>query len=374
MPDLSLVMLGAGNSSRFEHTVKKQWLRFDDTPLWLYATHNIAQKAQFAKIIIVAHHDELAYMKRFEEEYLYVEGGNSRQESLKNALQHVDTPFVLVSDIARVCISEGLLQRILAQKDFSDIVVPFLHVSDTVVYDETPIARDKVKLIQTPQLSRTDILKSALNTDITYTDDSSAIKAIGGSVSFVEGENHATKLTRIRDLAQIPCKYPPSKDIFVGNGFDVHEFETAKPMMLGGVKIRDDFGFRAHSDGDVAIHALIDALLGAMGAGDVGELFPDHDDRFKNIDSKTLLTQVVTFLTQVGFEIVNCDITIIAQTPKIGDFKREMARTIAAILNIKPIHVNIKATTTEHLGFIGRKEGVGVNATATLKYIDWTHI
>lgn len=367
-------MLGAGNSSRFEHIVKKQWLRFGEIPLWLYSTNNITEKLKFDKVIIAGHKEELSYMKRFDDSHIFVEGGDSRQESLKNALAYVDTPYVLVSDIARICISEDMLQRINSQKGKSDIIVPYLEVSDTVVYDDTTIDREKVKLIQTPQLSKTKILRSALNTDKTYTDDSSAIKAVGGTVLFVKGENKAKKLTRISDLSDIMCKNAPSKNIFVGNGFDVHEFENAKPMMLGGIKVCDDLGFKAHSDGDVAIHALIDSILGAIGAGDIGELFPDDDAKFKNIDSKELLKRVYKFITNVGFEIINCDITIMAQTPKIGDLKKEMAKTIAKILNVKTICINVKATTTEKLGFIGRKEGVAVNATSTLKYIDWTTI
>ncbi len=130
----------------------------------------------------------------------------------------------------------------------------------------------------------------------------------------------------------------------------------------------------AHSDGDVAIHALIDSLLGAIGAGDIGELFPDSDDRFKNIDSKELLKIVVDFISKVGYEIENCDITIVAQTPKIGKFKDKMRTTLAKILKIQPIFVNIKATTTEKLGFIGRKEGVAVYATSVVKFKKWNEI
>ena len=374
MPDLSLVMLGAGNSTRFKYPVKKQWLRFEDTPLWLFSTKNITEKLNFSKIIITCSADEIEYMKRFESSFTYVLGGKSRQESLKNALLHVETPYVLVSDIARVCVDEEMLARIVEKKSQADIVVPYLEVSDTVVYEDETIDRDRVKLVQTPQLSKTEILKNALKTDIEYTDDSSAIKANGGKVAYVKGDKRAKKLTFIEDLSEIICKKEPLGAVFVGNGFDVHGFEDKKVMMLGGVKIRDDFGFKAHSDGDVAIHALIDSLLGAIGAGDIGEIFPDSDERFKGIDSKKLLEIVYRFVTSVGYEIVNCDLTIMAQTPKLKEFKGEMSLVLAKILHIEPIFVNVKATTTESLGFIGRKEGVAVSATSTLRYSDWTKI
>jgi 2-C-methyl-D-erythritol 4-phosphate cytidylyltransferase/2-C-methyl-D-erythritol 2,4-cyclodiphosphate synthase len=364
-------MLGAGSSSRFNHQVKKQWLRISHTPLWLYVTQMISKSVDFKQIIVVCSKDELNYMKNFSEDIIFVEGGESRQESLKNALLHVKSEKVLVSDVARAYIPQDMLQRILDERLEADIVVPFLPVSDTVVYQDKTINRDEVKLIQTPQLSKTATLRAALNSDIIYTDDSSAIKACGGSVAYVLGSSLANKLTFINDLEFLKDFPAPSSDIFVGNGFDVHAFEDAKTMWLGGVKISEEYGFKAHSDGDVAIHALIDSLLGAMGGGDIGELFPDTQEKYKDIDSKILLQKVVEFICQVGYEIINTDITIMAQKPKLSQYKNSMKKTIATILKIDPVHVNIKATTTEKLGFVGREEGVAVNATATLKYHNW---
>ncbi len=371
MPDLSLVMLGAGTSSRFKMTAKKQWLRTEHTPLWLYATQNIIKNHTFKKVIIVCSKEEIEYMKLFNSDFTYVTGGATRQESLKNALLHVDTTNVLVSDVARVCIPQDMLQRIIDNHKNYDIVVPYLPVYDTIVYKEETINRDEIKLIQTPQLSNTKVLKKALMQVKDFTDDSSAIKANGGKVNYILGSKLANKVTSIEDIEIISNLKQPSADIFIGNGYDVHQFEIRKKMVLGGVEIKDDRGFKAHSDGDVALHALIDALLGASGAGDIGELFPDGDSKYKNIDSKKLLEKVVLFLYNVGFKIINCDLTIMAESPKLSPYKKDIRITIAKILNINPICVNIKATTTEKLGFIGREEGVAVNATATLKYYNW---
>jgi len=350
---------------------KKQWLRTEHTPLWLFATNNIMKNINFKKIIIVCSKDEINYMKLFNNDFTFIIGGKSRQESLKNALVHVDSKNVLVSDVARVCIPADMLQRLTSNLDDSDITVPYLKVHDTVVYKNETINRDDVKLIQTPQCSKTNALKKALLNEKDFTDDSSAIKANGGKVKFVLGDKKANKLTTTDDMWIIKDLKQPSKDMFVGNGYDVHQFEENKQMVLGGVEIKDKRGFKAHSDGDVAIHALIDALLGAIGAGDIGELFPDTDDNFKNADSKELLKEVVKFIYSVGYEIVNCDITIMAQSPKLSTYKRLMRKTISDIVHVEPLHVNIKATTTEKLGFIGREEGVAVNATATLKYFNW---
>ena len=374
LPDLALVMLGAGSSTRFNQRVKKQWLRVEETPLWLFATQNLQQLFPFKQIIVTTTPDEYFYAQKFSETITFVEGGATRQESLQNALSHVTTPYVLVSDIARPCIDQAMLVRILSEMENADIVVPYLPVVDTVVYEESTINRDHVKLIQTPQLSRTDILKKALNTSTLYTDDSSAIKAMGGKIAYVLGNPEAKKLTCKEDIVSIPCLKAPSSVPFVGYGFDVHAFEEGKVMMLGGVEVHPTVGFKAHSDGDVAIHALIDALLGAAGAGDIGELFPDNDQRYKNIDSKLLLKEVCSFLAKVGFEIVHCDLTIMAEFPRLSAFKDKIRFCLADIMALSPIHVNVKATTTEKLGFVGRQEGVAVSATATLKYYDWKNV
>lgn len=374
LPDLALVMLGAGSSTRFNQRVKKQWLRIDDAPLWLFATQNLQRLFSFKQIIVTTSPDEHFYAKKFSDTITFVEGGSTRQESLANALLHVNTPYVLVSDIARPCIDSAMLERILDQMNSADCVVPYLPVVDTVVYEESTIDRDQVKLIQTPQLSRTEMLKKALQTGTVYTDDSSAIKAMGGNVAYVLGNPEAKKLTCKEDAANIPCLKAPRMSHFVGYGFDVHAYEEGKAMMLGGIEVHPTVGFKAHSDGDVAIHALIDALLGAAGAGDIGELFPDNDPRYKNVDSKLLLQEVCAFLAKVGFEITHCDITVMAEFPRLSAFKEPMRFSLAKILGLNPIHVNVKATTTEKLGFVGREEGVAVSATATLNYYDWTNV
>ncbi|MFA6143271.1 MAG: bifunctional 2-C-methyl-D-erythritol 4-phosphate cytidylyltransferase/2-C-methyl-D-erythritol 2,4-cyclodiphosphate synthase [Sulfurimonas sp.] len=372
MSDLTLILLAAGNSSRFKVPVKKQWLRIGHDPLWLFVTNRITQMDKFAHIIVVAHPDEVTFMQGMCD-FTIVSGGKTRQQSLCNAMKHVTTLYTIVSDIARACVSLELIERLIVAKGSADCIIPTLHLSDTILYDNETILREKVQRVQTPQLSRTNILKNALDTSIEYTDESSAIVAYGGTRSYVEGDVYADKITHENDLDSLQCLTPPSSMTFTGNGFDVHAFEEGKLMMLGGIEIDSPFGFMAHSDGDVAIHALIDALLGAACLGDIGMLFPDNDDSYKNIDSKILLSKCVEKLHQFGFVISHADITIIAQTPRIAHYKESMRRVLAKLMDLSPARVNVKATTTEHLGFIGRKEGVGVIATASVHYFDWKH-
>lgn len=372
MLDTTLIVLCAGNSTRFALEPKKQWIRCGEIPLWLDVTKRLISYQKFEKIIIVAHQDELKYMKNFTDEVVFVAGGEERQHSLANGLQKVTSKYVMVTDVARCCIPQEVIKNLIDNKDKADCIVPYLPSSDTVVYESETINRDDVKLIQTPQLSNTLKLQEAISQERIFTDDSSAIKNIGGSVFYVRGSSKSIKLTFGEELAKISCLSTPSKDIFVGIGLDIHPFMSGKKMFLGGVEIESDFGFKAHSDGDVLIHSIIDALLGACGAGDIGEFFPDTDMKYKGVDSKILLQEIVKFVKNIGYTIVNIDVTIVAQVPKINPYKIEIKKSLATLLGLPLYKVNIKATTGEELGFIGRKEGVMVQSVANIKYYDWS--
>ena len=370
MSRTTLILLGAGSSSRFKSSVKKQWLYSDETPLWLQVARRFEATGLFEKIIIVSSAQEIHYMKHFAD-FAFVEGGNSRQASLTHALASVTSDYVMVSDIARCCVPESMIRRILDAKEKGACIVPTLPVNDTLYMDTTPIDREKVRIIQTPQLSKTAVLKEALSTTTLFTDESSAIAALGETVYFVEGSVLAHKLTRQSDLEKLPCIQPPAATNLVGYGIDIHPFEPGKEMRLCGVPIDVDYGFKAHSDGDVAIHALIDALLGAAGMGDIGELYPDTEAAYAGADSTKLLTDTVSRIRAYGLTIGNVDMTIMAQAPKLLPYKAKMRTTLATLLGIAPNRVNIKATTAEKLGFVGRKEGVTVHAVANLHYFNW---
>ncbi|MFV0563590.1 bifunctional 2-C-methyl-D-erythritol 4-phosphate cytidylyltransferase/2-C-methyl-D-erythritol 2,4-cyclodiphosphate synthase [Malaciobacter mytili] len=374
MSNVTLLILCAGTSSRFALSSKKQWLRVENEPMWLHVSKKLTSYYNFDKVIVTSHKDELNYMKNFSDEITFIEGGDTRQNSIKNALAEVETDYIMITDVARVDIPKEVITSLIKLKNEADCIVPILNVSDTVIYNEETINRENVKLIQTPQLSNTKILKQALKTQIEYTDDSSAIKANGGKIKYIQGSNRSKKLTFENDIEILKEFQAPSKNFFTGTGFDIHPFEENKKMYLGGIEIDVAYGFKAHSDGDVLIHSVIDALLGACGAGDIGEFFPDTDEKYKNVDSKILLKDIVKFIYNVGYEIVNIDLTIIAQQPKINPYKSQIKSKIAELLNIKKQFVNIKATTAEKLGFIGRKEGVAVQSIATLKYYDWKKV
>ena len=407
MKDISLILLAAGDSSRFGLSVKKQWLRVGELPLWQYVAQNIVRVHHFKKIVIAVNEEDVSYCERlyacsltsargksaecgtseykFQSEqggigcgadergstnlkFHFSPGGANRQSSLKNALKLVESELVLVSDVARAQISPELISSLIRNLGGADCVSPYLGVNDTTYLGERIVEREELRLIQTPQLSRTALLKKALEGDEIFTDDSAAVGSAGGRLEFIKGEAGALKITRASDLAALNLK-PCSRDIFCGTGYDVHALEKGAGIVLGGVKIPCEFALIAHSDGDVAIHALIDAICGAAMLGDIGELFPDSDVKFKGADSKELLRKVMRRVRGYGYELVNADITIIAQRPKIGAYKAQMQEVLSEILNCT--RVNVKATTTEGLGFTGRSEGIAAQAAVNLKFYDW---
>ena len=371
MRNISLILLAAGSSSRFGMLVKKQWLYQGDIPLWYFVAKRFERYYNFDKIVVVGNTQELKLMSKFDN-YIFVAGSTkSRQNSLKAALESIDSDFVLVSDVARCCIPKDLVLDLIANAKEGACVVPAIKVSDTTYYDNKPIDREKLLRVQTPQVSDTKILKELIRKDGDFTDESTLFFNYNKDVIFVNGSNNANKLTYKDELNSFRCLKKPISSPKVGFGIDIHPFEDNKDMYLCGVKIDAPYGFKAHSDGDVAIHALIDAMLGASSLGDIGELFPDSDDKYKNIDSKELLKEVVKLVRGVGYEILNCDLSIVAQKPKISPYKNDMEVSLSKLLDIDRRHINIKATTAEKLGFIGREEGVKVYANVVLDYYKW---
>lgn len=373
MREIALILLAAGESRRFKEDsqlhCKKQWLRVGDTPLWCFVTRQFHQLYSFKQTVVALSPEEIHYAKAFVDGFEIVAGGSSRQESLLRALQKVETQWVLVSDVARCYIGKNVLDAILSVSD-ADCVAPYLEVYDTVYSDDFGyLQRHNLKRIQTPQLCYKPILLQSLAAG-SFTDESSAIKSYGGKVAFVQGSPKLHKITRKEDLYFFDLP-PPSNDIFVGSSFDVHGFKDGDYLMLCGIRIPYTKAFDAHSDGDVGLHALVDALFGAVGGGDIGEWFPDTDNAFKNIDSGVLLQKTLDVIRGVGFKIVNVDLTIVAQEPKITPHKERMRTRLSSLVDIPISKINIKATTTENLGFLGRCEGIAVICSVSVKYFDW---
>jgi 2-C-methyl-D-erythritol 4-phosphate cytidylyltransferase/2-C-methyl-D-erythritol 2,4-cyclodiphosphate synthase len=303
-------------------------------------------------------------------------GGDRRQDSVRLGLAALprDCSRVLVHDSARPFFSPTLVQALLSGlTDEACGVIPAIPVTDTIKQVENDhvlgtLARETLRAVQTPQLFPASLLRQiheqALEEDWAVTDDASMIERAGYPVRIVPGETANLKITTPEDLRVLATPAPLPVPC-TGFGYDVHAYGGNRPMVLGGMPIAGAPFVKAHSDGDVLLHALCDAILGCLGLGDIGEHFPDSDDRFENISSGILLSEVMDKARAQGLCITHVDLTVIAQIPRLAPHKEAIRSNVARLLELCDQQVNVKATTEEHLGFTGRKEGIKAVAVVT---------
>ena len=301
-------------------------------------------------------------------------GGASRQESVRlglEALGPCQPDIVLVHDAARPFVSDALIDRVITALGDGPAVIPGVPVTDTIkqLGDDDVIAatidRATLRRAQTPQAFQFRALLDAHQDAAgqTLTDDAAVAAAAGIPVRMVEGDEKNIKVTTPEDIMAL-AKAPLSPRI--GTGFDVHRLGPGDHVMLCGVRIDHDRALIGHSDADVALHALTDALLGAVGAGDIGRHFPPGEDQWKGAPSQIFVEKAVDLITERGGRIGNVDLTIICEAPKIGPHVAAMTERLATLIRISPDRINIKATTTEQLGFTGRREGIAAQVAATV--------
>ena len=309
-------------------------------------------------------------------------GGAHRQDTVLNGLQFLESraqeqDWVLVHDAARPCLSSADLKVLIDTLDTGvDGAVLAAPVVDTVRRDlagqiET-VDRNGLWRALTPQVFRFGPLRRALleasRDHVTVTDEAQALERLGVRAKLVAGSPFNIKVTRAEDLSVAAgiLTMQNGFDMRVGQGMDVHAYGAGDHVILGGVRIAHTHGVVAHSDGDVVIHALCDALLGALGDGDIGIHFPDSDPRYRGADSRVFLRVVAERMQAAGLHLVNADVTVLAEAPRVAAHRAAMAENLAADLNVAASAINIKATTTEKLGFIGRKEGLAAMASVLL--------
>lgn len=372
--ETTLILLASGDSVRFSQKdlPKKQWLRVGENPLWKHLVNSFIGFG-FEKIFVTFSQEELNYAKNF---FPFVlEGGQTRTESILKALECVSSPYVLIHDVARFHPVESVINELFreALRDPSlSCIAPRLGIADTLYHqDGSYPKREEFFVIQTPQLSKVKDLKEALSRG-EFSDESSALSFAQKGIAFVQGSVMMHKITYPCDLFYLKNDVASMHEEYqIGSGIDIHAFEEGKKMVLGGIEIASEVGFKAHSDGDVALHSIIDAILGAIGAGDIGEWFPDHDLKYYNADSKELLKKVILFARNIGYEPNQLDLTILAQAPRILPYKSQIKEKLSELLGLPYHKINIKATTGENLGFIGRKEGLCVLSSVSMKSINW---
>jgi 2-C-methyl-D-erythritol 4-phosphate cytidylyltransferase/2-C-methyl-D-erythritol 2,4-cyclodiphosphate synthase len=309
-------------------------------------------------------------------------GGATRQASVHAGLEALaaDAPdIVLIHDAARPFVTPALISRAIDAADRTGAAVPAIPVTDTIkqvdasgAVDATP-DRARLRIAQTPQAFRFDVIldahrRAARGERDDFTDDAALAEWAGLTVATFEGDAANMKLTTPEDFVREEARLAATLgDIRTGTGYDVHAFGDGDHVMLCGVRVPHSRGFLAHSDGDVGLHALVDAILGALADGDIGSHFPPSDPQWKGAASDKFLKYAVDRVTARGGRIANLEVTMICERPKIGPLRDVMRTRIAEISGVAVSRVAVKATTSERLGFTGREEGIAATASATIR-------
>ncbi|PIE90328.1 MAG: hypothetical protein CR997_06980 [Acidobacteria bacterium] len=372
------IIPAGGMGSRMGLPLPKQLLPFNGEPLIAHVVRMF--KNSVSEIVVAtprAHMD--AFKNALGNSCTLVEGGSTRFESVYNGYQACSLKngdLVIIHDAARPFLDISTLKEALSLTREKGAVVYGSQAIDTIkeVNSEGVVQRtlDRTRIYQaqTPQIFQAELLKHCYKTvfssesakKIELTDEASMAEKCGYSVHIYNSSPENRKITLREDL-----KLLQKSQQRIGHGYDVHRFDTGRPLVLCGINVPEGPGLLGHSDADVAIHALIDAILGACGMGDIGRHFPDTDPAYRGISSAVLLSRVLEKVHQKAFQLINIDLTIQAQIPKLSPYIEAMTSNLAKHLNLQQDCVNIKATTTEGLGFVGEKQGIAAHSVVLVE-------
>jgi 2-C-methyl-D-erythritol 4-phosphate cytidylyltransferase / 2-C-methyl-D-erythritol 2,4-cyclodiphosphate synthase len=381
MPSCIALVVAAGRGTRLGATLPKQYLPLAGKPLLRHALETLAAHPGIGGVRVVYNPDDAAALARASaglDLLPPVGGGAARQDSVRLGLESLAEfapEQVLIHDGARPFLDHGTIDRVLAALAEVPAAVPALKVADTVKRADNgrvleTVDRANLWRAQTPQGFRyRDILAAhRATTGLDLPDDAAVAERAGLAVRLVAGSEDNVKVTTAEDLVRAE-RWAAARlgDVRTGQGFDVHAFGPGDHVWLCGVKVPHDHGLVGHSDADCSLHALTDAILGALGAGDIGVHFPPSDPQWRGAPSHRFLRHAAGLVARAGGNIAHVDVTLICERPKIGPHRAAMVARIAEILGVDPQRVSVKATTTETLGFTGRGEGMAAQAVATLR-------
>ncbi len=371
LPCFAAVVVAAGKGRRAGQALPKQFAQWRGRPVVRHSVEALLEAGAEPLVVAIPPGAEAFAQEALAglEGYRLVAGGDTRQQSVGNALEAIGSAErVLIHDAARPDLPRPVIARLLEALDAHEAAIPVLPVNDSLAFDEhgsmgASAPREHLRRVQTPQAFRFDAIRAAHRNwsgAQDAGDDAQVLRAAGGTVRLVEGDERLAKLTYAGDFMDNLAS------VRTGMGFDVHRLAPGEELWLGGIRIAHDRGLVGHSDADVALHALVDALLGAIGEGDIGTHFPPSDARWKDARSDRFVTHAARLVAQSGYRIGNVDLTILCEAPRIGPHRPAMRERIAELLGIDSGAVSVKATTTERLGFTGRGEGIAAQAVATV--------
>jgi 2-C-methyl-D-erythritol 4-phosphate cytidylyltransferase/2-C-methyl-D-erythritol 2,4-cyclodiphosphate synthase len=370
---VAAIIVAAGRGTRAGGSVPKQWQMLAGKPV---VAHTVAAfKGAVDSILLALHPDDIDLAATWLPGVASVAGGATRADSVRNALealQGTGVTRVLIHDGARPLVSRALIGRMVAALDHHAGAAPALPVTDALWRGDTLVTgtQDRTDLwrAQTPQAFHFDTILAAHRTHPGGSaDDVEVARAAGLDVAIVEGDEDNLKLTFAGDFARAErILAGRGMDIRLGNGFDVHAFGPGDHVWLCGVKIPHPAGLIGHSDADVGMHALTDAIYGALAEGDIGQHFPPSDPQWKGAESHVFLRHAMGRVAARGMRLTHADVTLICERPKIGPHAGAMRTALAAIMGVEADRISVKATTSERLGFTGREEGIAALATAAL--------
>jgi 2-C-methyl-D-erythritol 4-phosphate cytidylyltransferase / 2-C-methyl-D-erythritol 2,4-cyclodiphosphate synthase len=370
------LIVAAGKGERAGGDMPKQFARLGSKALFVHSVDTFAAHPGIDSVyVVIGAGQEAALEAALAGRSLdgVIIGGAVRQDSVLAGLEAITADRVLIHDAARPLLPAAVIDRLLATLDHADGAVPVLPVVDTLAkYGQAlgeTVDRTALVRVQTPQGFRHDVILAAHRQWIggAATDDAQIARSAGVSVALVEGDMMLEKITHPADFAAAEARLAIALISRTGMGFDVHRLEAGRPLWLGGVLIPHDKGLAGHSDADVALHAVVDALLGAIGAGDIGSHFPPSDPQWKGAASSQFVEHARDLVAERGGIIDHVDLTIICEAPKIGPYRDAIRAQIAALLSVDIARISVKATTTERLGFTGRGEGIAAQAVATIR-------
>lgn len=382
---VSVIIPSAGSGRRMFSEEKKQFIHIKGKALIIRTLEKFQDHPGVNEIIVVTAQEDIPKMEALINSHqltkvaTVVAGGRERQDSISNGLAHVSkaSEIVMVHDGARPFVSQSNISESIKYASTNQAVILAVPVKDTIKVClnqrvEKTLDRDSLWQVQTPQTFDRYLLEKAYDygkkTGFKGTDDASLVEHLGEQVVTIMGSYDNIKITTRDDLhvGEQMIKKQETKTMRIGMGYDVHRLVENRPLILGGVTIDHNLGLLGHSDADVLVHAVMDAIIGALGLGDIGKHFPDTDPQYKGVSSMVLLDHVMTLVGNGGYKVNNLDCTVIAQKPKLlGDIP-QMSENLANGLKVGTKDVNVKATTTEKLGFVGREEGIAAEAVVIL--------